>query len=72
LWRQQIQDWLIAACQNAKTLVRAFHPGRRAGENRVGAGVPRIAISIRRVLCLLAVKITRLLAPGTLPSYQLR
>lgn len=72
LWRQQIQDWLIAACQNAKTLVRAFRPGRRAGENRVGAGVPRIAISIRRVLCLLAVKITQLLAPGTLPSYQLR
>jgi transposase len=24
LWRQQIQDWLIAACQNVKILLRAF------------------------------------------------
>lgn len=26
LWRQQIQDWLIAACQNAKLLIRAWRP----------------------------------------------
>lgn len=30
LWRQQIQDWLIAACQNLKILIRArgHRPGR--------------------------------------------
>jgi hypothetical protein len=31
LWRQQIQDWLIAACLNLKLLVRALRPGPHAG-----------------------------------------
>jgi transposase len=31
--RQQIQDWIIAACQNVKILVRALGNGPIAGEN---------------------------------------
>jgi hypothetical protein len=31
LWRQQIQDWLIAACLNVKLLVRALRPRPIAG-----------------------------------------
>lgn len=34
LWRQQIQDWLIAACQNVKILVQAQRPSPRAVECR--------------------------------------
>jgi len=33
LWRQQIQDWLIAACQNVKILVRTLGQGPVAMEN---------------------------------------
>jgi transposase len=33
LWRQQIQDWIIAACQNAKILIGALSNGPIAGEN---------------------------------------
>lgn len=36
LWRQQIQDWLIAACLNLKLLIRASQPGlkgRSAGRD---------------------------------------
>lgn len=39
LWRQQIQDWLIAACQNLKLLIRAF----RSGPPRSAAAAGRIA-----------------------------
>jgi IS5 family transposase len=69
LWRQQIQDWLIAACQNLKILVRAPRPGPLA---RNSAGLGRLAGSIRCALHLLAVEITPLIAPGALPSYHLR
>jgi len=34
LWRQQIQDWLIAACQNVKTLISAIRPGPQTMEGR--------------------------------------
>lgn len=33
LWRQQIQDWIIAACQNAKILARALHSDPITVEN---------------------------------------
>ncbi|MEO8864052.1 MAG: IS1182 family transposase [Opitutaceae bacterium] len=35
LWRQQIQDWLIAACQNVKLLLRACHPGPRPAQGHL-------------------------------------
>ena len=34
LWRQQIQDWLIAACQNIKLILRMLPTGPSAGKNR--------------------------------------
>jgi nitroreductase len=34
LWRQQIQDWLIAACQNVRLFVRALGQGPLAMESR--------------------------------------
>jgi hypothetical protein len=34
LWRQQIQDWLIAACQNLKLLVRTLESGPAAASLR--------------------------------------
>ena len=43
LWRQQIQDWLIAACQNMRILVRALAPGPQAMEGR---GRDRSALSL--------------------------
>lgn len=33
LWRQQIQNWLIATCQNVKLLIQALRPGPQAGED---------------------------------------
>ena len=43
LWRQQIQDWLIAACQNVKLLMRSLPTGPQAGEGqgKTGPGRPR-------------------------------
>lgn len=40
LWRQQIQDWLIAACQNIKLILHALPPSHPAGENRGKPGPP--------------------------------
>jgi hypothetical protein len=34
LWRQRIQDWLIAACQNVKLLIRALRPSPPAASAR--------------------------------------
>ena len=57
LWRQQIQDWLIAACQNAKILIGALKNGPLAAENASAAGVDAhltacsFSQSIRRALC---------------------
>lgn len=38
LWRQQIQDWLIAACQNINLILKALPPTHPAGENRGNPG----------------------------------
>ena len=38
LWPQQIQDWLLAACQNIKLILRALPTGPAAGENRAQPG----------------------------------
>lgn len=43
LWRQQIQDWLIAACQNLKILLRSLRAGPDGGEN---AGFVGFVLSI--------------------------
>jgi hypothetical protein len=72
LWRQQIQDWLIAACQNMKILVRAPRPSPLTVEFLAGAGLGRLAGSIRYALHILAVEIVQLIAPGALLSYQLQ
>ncbi len=39
LWRQQIQDWLIAACLNVRLLVKALRPGPLAGVGRAASGL---------------------------------
>ena len=71
LWRQQIQDWLIAACQNVKILTRTLRPGPLAGEIRVMTGLDRPLRSSRRALRLLAVETARHLTPTVHTSYQL-
>jgi hypothetical protein len=49
LWRQQIQDWLIAAVQNVQQLLRARGKGRESG---VAAGrgavftIPRVGAGL--------------------------
>ena len=47
LRRQQIQDWLIAACVNLKLLVHAIRPGPQAGESRA---VPLRNLSVRSLI----------------------
>ncbi len=42
LWRQQIQDWLIAACLKVRLLVKALRPGPQTGENQVMGGLARL------------------------------
>lgn len=62
LWRQQIQDWLIAACQNVKLLVQALRPGPLASESPV-RGVPvwlLRSISVR--LTCLAAELNRIIS----------
>ena len=63
LWRQQIQDWLIAACQNAKILVRTLRLGPLAIENRVTASLVQSVGSLLDVLRLRLSEITRAIAP---------
>jgi transposase len=48
LWRQQIQDWLIAAAQNIKILLGAIAPGPVAASGRLAAAssLPRLALSL--------------------------
>lgn len=36
LWRQQIQDWLIAVCVNVKILIKSLQPEPFAAENQSG------------------------------------
>ena len=62
LWRQQIQDWLIAACQNVKTLVRARQPRPLAGTSaveRVTAALSRVVAQCREILAAIAARILR-------------
>ncbi len=42
LWRPEIQDWLIAAVQNVKTLLRAGGEGIESGAAAVRAAVGRL------------------------------
>jgi hypothetical protein len=46
-WRQQIQDWLIAACQNIKLLVRYARPNP-AGAGILGLAFPRATLTAFR------------------------
>jgi transposase len=59
LWRQQIQDWLIAACQNIKILIRANPRSPAAG---LGQGPAPATGPLDRVTGLLSRRITKLLA----------
>jgi hypothetical protein len=62
LWRQQIQDWLIAACQNVKTLVRARQPRPLAvtsAVERVTAALSRVVAQCREILAAIAARILR-------------
>ena len=67
LRRQQIQDWLIAACVNLKLLVRAIRPGPQAGTSRV---VPLRNLSVCSLirLWLSGGRERRPLTSGTLQS----
>jgi transposase len=71
LWRQQIQDWLIAACMNVKILVRALRSGPQAGADRLGSGHARPFRSSRCYFCRLLTEITRWLAPSRCSAHQL-
>ena len=70
LWRQQIQDWLIAACLNVKLLVKALRPGPQAGAGQAGSGRRQPADSIASGFCALTDKIGRLFAPPLIHSAQ--
>jgi hypothetical protein len=59
LWRQQIQDWLIAACQNIKLFLRHAQPGRPATGIQSGPVVSPVsatacAVAQRRFISLRA------------------
>lgn len=53
LWRQQIQDWIIAACQNAKILIGTIKNGPIAGENAsaVGCAAHFFACDLLQSIC---------------------
>lgn len=79
LWRQQIQDWIIAACQNAKILVRTLKNGPIAGENASAAGLVAhfglygLLQTMRRSLCAAREQIRlslRILAQTHIPEFQ--
>lgn len=71
LWRQQIQDWLIAACLNVKLLVKALRPGPLAVEMPVMTSHTwslGSALGERRVFL---VGLVRFRAPAAATSSQL-
>jgi hypothetical protein len=62
-WRQQIQDWLIAACQSVKILVRALRPGPLSVARRSATGLAgRICSNFSRLRHFL-VEVVRPLIP---------
>jgi transposase len=71
LWRQQIQDWLIAACLNVRLLVKVLRPGPLAGAGSLTSGLCRSSGSIWSRFCALSNKIDRLFAPESILSPQL-
>ena len=64
LWRQQIQDWLIAACLNVKLLLKALRPGPLAGAGRAASGLCGLLGSIRSEFYSLTGNIGQLFAPA--------
>jgi transposase len=67
LWRQQIQDWLIATCQNVKILVRALHPGPLAAAGRLARAFPSHVGIFARLLAPISRPLTPSLQPSSLP-----
>lgn len=61
LWRQQIQDWLIATCLNVKLLVKGLRPGPQAGAGRAVSHLIRSSGSIESGFCVRRDQIARLL-----------
>jgi hypothetical protein len=71
LRRQQIQDWLIAACQNVKILVQARRPGPLAVEMPVMAGLARSLGSALHELRAFVIRLGRFSALTSVASFQL-
>lgn len=68
LWRQQIQDWLIAACLNVRLLVKSLRPGPPAGAGRAVSGLLRPAGLIGTKFFTLWDKIIQLFTPALIQS----
>jgi transposase len=71
LARQQVQNWLIAACQNVKLLVQALPRGPRAVEMPVLAGLARSLRSAGGELRGFLSRLDRLSASTSAVSFQL-
>jgi transposase len=70
LRRQQIQDWLIAACLNVKLLVRAIRPSPLASVNALLAGSPSAPGSIWAGRRSTADTIVQIIAPNPSASFS--
>ena len=61
LWRQQIQDWLIAVCVNVKLLIKSLRPGPLVAESQsLAEAAPAFWSVVRsfRVYCTKFVQLT--------------
>ena len=67
LWRQQIQDWLIATCQNVKLLIRALRPGPLAAAGRLARAFPSHVGIFARLLAPFSRPLTPSLQTSSLP-----
>jgi hypothetical protein len=70
LWRQQIQDWLIAVCVNVKILIKSLRHGPLATESQSQAGPDPIFGSVRCALSDVTTTFTRINSPAAFESIQ--
>lgn len=68
LWRQQVQDWLIAACQNVKILIRALRPGPGGSAQAAATRQPAAARPSASPFGQLAAILGRLIEPQPNPA----
>lgn len=71
LRRQQIQDWIIAACLNVRLLVKAQRPGPQTGAGRAPSGLQRLIDSIQTEFCAFSDGIAQLFSRTPHPAPQL-